>query len=246
MEIYLIRHGQSTNNALMENQHLRVYDPTLTEVGHQQAQKLADYLVEAPNLEDLVRVKIDSGDREKHYPHQFTHIYCSAMHRAMQTAAPIAKAFNLPLEIWVDIHEHGGIFLETEEGIIGYGGKTRSEISTEFENIIIPDGVTDAGWWDATRGQEDLASVYARAVRVSMELRARAQNEKHKDDKVALVSHGMFINTLLKAFFDMVPSERHHFWHYNTAVTRVDLFEGDILTLRYTNRVTHLPPTLIT
>ncbi|GAB4319495.1 MAG: hypothetical protein Kow00117_09200 [Phototrophicales bacterium] len=246
MEIYLIRHGQSTNNALMQDQHLRVEDPELTDVGHQQVQQLVDHLTHTQNPEELIRIQVNSAEREQRYPYQFTHIYSSAMYRAMQTAYPIAQAFNLPLQIWLDIHEQGGIFLKTEQGVIGYGGKTRSEIMAEFENVILPDEITESGWWDTTHGEEDLAGVYARAVRVSLELRARAQNKAHKDDKIALVSHGMFINTLLKALLDIVPSSRHHFWHNNTAFSRVDLLEGDILALRYTNRVSHLPPQLMT
>ena len=41
MELFIIRHGQSVNNAL-EDQTKRKKDPALTSTGEQQAQELAD------------------------------------------------------------------------------------------------------------------------------------------------------------------------------------------------------------
>jgi len=40
MDLYLVRHAQSQNNALPER--LRVADPDLTDLGHQQAARLAE------------------------------------------------------------------------------------------------------------------------------------------------------------------------------------------------------------
>ena len=42
MQLYLVRHAQSSNNAQPE--HLRVPDPGITEIGEQQAICLADWL----------------------------------------------------------------------------------------------------------------------------------------------------------------------------------------------------------
>lgn len=44
MELYIIRHGQSQNNAI-GNDTNRTMDPLLTELGKQQAEKLSEYLV---------------------------------------------------------------------------------------------------------------------------------------------------------------------------------------------------------
>ena len=86
MEVYIIRHAQSTNNALMDDQHMRVEDPPLTEVGHQQAERLSAFLATAPNLEDMVRHKVDAPERTSNdFPQTITHLYCSPMHRALQT-----------------------------------------------------------------------------------------------------------------------------------------------------------------
>ena len=42
VQLYLIRHGQSENNARPE--HLRVEDAELTDLGHQQAEQLAPWI----------------------------------------------------------------------------------------------------------------------------------------------------------------------------------------------------------
>ncbi|PJF27150.1 MAG: hypothetical protein CUN52_14920, partial [Phototrophicales bacterium] len=102
MEIYFIRHGQSTNNRLTEaTWHTRSHDPELTEIGHKQAARVADYLCSAPNLEDIVRIPDDAPEREQHYPHTITHLYCSPMYRALQTAQPIGAALNLNPTVWI-------------------------------------------------------------------------------------------------------------------------------------------------
>lgn len=246
MEVYIIRHGQSTNNALMENQHLRVEEPPLTDVGHQQAVHLAEFLRDAHNLEDVVRQGVDSEQRETFMPHTLTHLYCSPMLRAMQTAQPIAAALGVKPAVWVSLHEHGGVFKEHEGEVHGFPGMTRTQILEQFPDYVLPDNVTEAGWWDASQGMEHITGTYARASRVALDLRARAQSPETAGDKVALVAHGMFIDSLIKAFLHNLPSDRYFHWHYNTAVSRVDLVEGGVVVIRYVNRVTHLPVDLVT
>ena len=70
--------------------------------------------------------------------------------------------------MWLDIHDHGGIFLNNgpEQGITGYPGKTRPEILEQFPDYILPDEVTDEGWWKPEWGKEDWPASHARAVPV--------------------------------------------------------------------------------
>ncbi len=246
MELYIIRHGQSQNNALMENQHLRVEDPLLTEAGEQQAQHVARFLADTINLEDLVRKPVDDPARGKPHPYQFTHLYCSPMIRTMQTIQPIGETLGITPEIWIDIHEHGGIFLKKDGVTTGYGGQKRQQIVERFPNFVIPDAITEEGWWNPANGMEHIAGCHARAIRVAMDLRKRAQDKESRHDKIAIVSHGMFIDSLLKALTNTLPTNQHFHWHYNTAITRVDFVEHDVVIIRYVNRVTHLPPELIT
>jgi bisphosphoglycerate-dependent phosphoglycerate mutase len=54
MQLYIIRHGQSVNNALWSttgSNENRVEDPELTEMGKRQAELVADYLACTPSSE---------------------------------------------------------------------------------------------------------------------------------------------------------------------------------------------------
>ncbi len=242
MRVYLIRHGQSTNNVLADVRQ-RVYDPPLTDLGQRQAQVLADYLVAAPEMPlGMFALAKDSADN-----FGFSHLYTSAMIRALQTTAPIAKALNIKPEVWVDIHEAGGIFLKDEDGEeTGYPGITRSKLAAEFPEYQIPDHVTENGWWDIQRGEEKEDDFMARALRVAQHIRRRAdQTEVHGNDRIALVSHGLFLSALLKILMghSVWNPTSPFFAHYNTAITRLDFNEGwdDPLRLHYLNRVEHLP-----
>lgn len=245
MEVYIIRHGQSTNNALMDDQTNRVKDPALTDVGERQAQLVAGYLHAQPNLVSMIRHKVDERDNDA-FPQTITHVYSSAMRRAMQTARPIAAAFDLRVEVWPDLHEFGGIFLEEDGVITGYGGMTRAEILADFPDYILPDSITEAGWYDVNKKYEHFSDSMARAIRVADTLRRRAQNENHSDDQIVLVAHGGFIDILIKAFLHALPSDRFFAWHNNTAITRIDITRQGVVMLRYMNRVSHLTPDLMT
>jgi len=60
---------------------------------------------------------------------------------------------------------------------------------------------------------------------------------------LALVSHAGFLDILLKAIFDQLPSRPHtmRYYHYNTSITRID-YHGRRPVLHYMNRVDHLSP----
>lgn len=246
MELTIIRHGQSENNALMENQHLRVKDPELTDVGHQQAKHTAEFLSTATDLEQMVRHPADSPRRQEAHLHGITHLYCSAMHRAMQTALPISEALGLNPSIWLDIHEHGGIWLEEDGITTGYPGMVLADISAKFPTYEVPEQITEKGWWNPDLGQEDIEGCRARAMRVKAALMERATQDATKDDHVAIVSHGTFIDCLLKAMLNNLPGEFYFYWHYNTALTRLDIMPSGTIIMRYVNRVTHLPAELVT
>ncbi len=230
MELYFIRHGQSYNNALIDVTK-RVKDPELTKVGWQQAERLAQFTKDAS--EDL-------NPKAKGYT--FSHIYCSPMHRALQTAQPLAETMGIAPEAWVDLHEVGGIFLEDEQGnSTGHGGLSRAEIAEQFPSYILPDTITEAGWWPVAMTKEDETHTQYRALRVAAALRERADS----DDRIALVSHAGFLDRLLKALLNQLPdSPRRVFYaHYNTGITRIDFMaeHSDQMRLLYINRLDHLP-----
>lgn len=244
MELYIIRHAQSSNNALTD-QRQRVADPPLTDLGHQQAAAVARHLREGVNF-DLISDRANAEDTHLLERHGFNlmHLYCSPMHRALQTAQPIANATGLMPRVWKDIHEHGGIYLDhhDERGTVGYPGLSRAEIDAQFPGYQMDDEVTEAGWW--TGGMEEIATAYGRAVRVADRLHAMA--EEFAGERVALVSHGTFIDALIKALFSQLPTRNLWYVHYNTAITRIDFHPERMLLVRYINRVEHLSPELVT
>ncbi len=243
MELYIIRHGQSANNALADESQ-RSYDPGLTELGQQQAQHLADFLAERINRDPAESPGGGATIQHETQAAGFTHLYCSAMHRALLTAAPVARALAIKPEVWIDIHEQGGMYLEQADGYVGYSGRTRAEILDEFPDYVLPETITEQGWYDKARGHEAIYEGAGRAIKVALELRRRAASEA-QDARIAIITHGTFIDLLLKAFLGQLPNRNFYFTHYNTAITRLD-FSTERMIVRYVNRIEHLPPELIT
>jgi 2,3-bisphosphoglycerate-dependent phosphoglycerate mutase len=246
MELYIIRHAQSTNNAIeWLNPKDRVGDPPLTELGHQQAEALAHYLCDGFNPEAVLDgLYAKQSDARQRHGYQFTKLYCSPMHRSLQTTAPVAREMGLHPQVWADIHEHGGIYLEHEDerGVVGYGGKTRAEIESEFPGYVMTDDITDTGWW--TGKMEDITTAYGRATKVAMQLRKEAKESPN--DRIAIVSHGTFVDALIKALFNQLPSRQMYYAHFNTAMTRIDFNPDGYLHFRYLNRVHHLTAEMVT
>jgi broad specificity phosphatase PhoE len=226
MSLFLIRHGQSTNNALTDFSQ-RVADPPLTDIGELQAQALADYMGKHPDEYGITR------------------LYASPMLRALQTASPLAKALNLPVRVWADICEYGGVYLDNE-GIPtgeGFPGLTRPQIMERFPFAEPDDAITDAGWWDLSLGRETLPHVVMRVMKVIGVLEEFAAT----DERIALVTHGLFIDYLIKAILNQLPSHHDQLFYaqHNTAVNYFIIEEqrGDYYTDRfvgYLNNRAHL------
>ena len=234
MELYIIRHGQSTNNTLNDPRG-RVCDPPLTELGRRQVALVAQHLASATSR--MLWAADDSNRRGC----GITRLYCSPMRRALETAQPIGRALGVVPEVWIDFHEFGGIYLDyrAPTGVVAYPGKTRSEILAEFPHYRLPEGITERGWWRG--GREERAAFTERVARVAEVMRQWAAD----DEQVAIVSHGDFTNGLLHALFRLAPDRGVYYHHLNTAITRID-FQGDgHLDVQYVNRVNHLPPELI-
>jgi len=242
MQLYIIRHAQSTNNALAD-QRDRVKDPDLTELGYSQAEIVAQHLATGINPEQVVGVSEEDTHIRSRKGFGLTRLYCSAMYRSLLTAQPIGRALGLTPEVWVDIHEHGGIFLDhqDERGVVGYPGRTRSEILADFPGYNLPEEITEAGWWDPQQGKEDWPACQGRAIKVANKLRQCAGS----DERIGMVSHGGFIDVLLKALLNQLPRPNIFYHHYNTAITRIDFRPAGPLDIRYINRVGHLPPELV-
>ncbi|MGJ3238847.1 MAG: histidine phosphatase family protein [Anaerolineae bacterium] len=244
MRLYFIRHGQSANNALgaipnEDFERLRSYDPELTEIGVQQAELAGQFLKDGVDM-----------PHEESEPFSFTHLYVSPMIRALNTAFPIAEALNIDPEVWPDIHEIGGLFTAEGEQVTGYPGLNCNDFAARYPRYHLPETVTEKGWWDINHGRERPEQFMARAIKVAIALRKRA----HTDERVALVAHAAFLDALIKALLNQLPTHPNTLFynHYNTGITRIDFAESRYSTspehirIHYLNRVDHLPTQLWT
>ncbi len=217
MELYLIRHAQSTNQ-VADDPNERALDPRLTELGERQATFLAEYLSAGKERDPGSGDAIDS-------------LICSPMWRALQTTRPLGEALGLTPEVWVDVHEQVG-------AMEAHAGSTRDSIHRAFPNYVLPDAVSQEGWWN--QAEETQSACMERAIRVGEWLLERAGSS----EKLAIVSHARFTDSLLKALLDQLPGHDRWYHHYNTGISRLGL-GGQRLDIRYLNRVDHLPQALV-
>lgn len=249
MQLFFIRHAQSQNNLLYEqngNDVGRHSDPEITETGWQQARILANFIKHSGT--ELTTGLTDLHNRQGF---NFTHIYCSLMVRSIQTGSVLAEALDIPLVALSDLHEGGGIFIRDEKSgeLIPLPGNNESYFKKNFPHLILPDDMNKDGWWN--RPFEDYQSRCERAARLlSFILKQHAGSE----DRVALISHGGFYNYFLREILGCPlkgnASENDHqpgAWLLmnNTAITRVD-WTTEETRLVYHNRVDFLPAELIT
>jgi len=240
MQFYFIRHGQSENNALWKrtgSSKGRSVDPELTEIGRQQSEILARFLRRSDP--DLV---VNGRDSQNVAGFGITHLYSSLMIRAVATGAAIARALDLPLVAWGDVHERGGIYLKDEgtDERIGQSGHHRAYFEAHYPDLVLPDSLGEAGWWN--RPFEEHEQTLPRAQRFWRDLMER---HGHTDDRVAVVSHGGFYNDLLAVILNLPERERYWFALKNAAISRIDVDE-ETIGLVYLNRVDFLPKELVT
>jgi 2,3-bisphosphoglycerate-dependent phosphoglycerate mutase len=232
MQLYFIRHAQSTNNALWDttgSSDGRSDDPGLTPLGLEQARRVARFL-RAGNP--------DGGIPGDNGGFALTHLYSSLMVRAVSTAWEISQELGLPLVALDELFEEGGIYMDdalTGERIGGLG-QSRAFFEANFPGIILPKKLVDEGWW-ARRPYEEPEATGQRAAAF---LEALLEKHGKTDDRVAVVSHGAFFNYLIGAITGV--SVRGGYWYAmnNTAITRFDFF-GEYTLVVYLNRTDHLP-----
>lgn len=123
MELFLIRHAQSANNAGTTEQ--RVADPGLTSLGIEQAERVAAISANW-NL---------------------TRLITSPFLRTLLTTQPIHKATGLVPEVRTLLHEVGGCYSGYEAvGRHGQPGLNASEIQKDF-GYHVESEIDERGWW---------------------------------------------------------------------------------------------------
>ena len=204
MELYLIRHGQSTNNC----GDARVPDPPLTELGKQQADRAG-------------RALKSLG---------ITRLYCSAMLRAVQTAAIVGERVELAPHVFIGIHEWAGVWKDrVNGGRVPLPGLTRGELRDVCPTVVLPDDVTDGGWCVQSYDAHGLAQggTDEQLLGIAHEncLRFIAHLDRHhagEDERVGAILHGGSGSILLGAFFGLLPNEaKGRFPHNNTGITKI-------------------------
>jgi 2,3-bisphosphoglycerate-dependent phosphoglycerate mutase len=173
MELYLIRHAQSLNNALPEEQ--RVEDPPLTEIGHEQASRLARVL---PEL-------------------RLTKIVTSPFLRTLQTTEHLRKTTGLVPHVRIELHEHGGCV--SGNWLVGHRGRpgmNREEILTQFAGYEVAVDINGDGWWR----NQPYETVEAAQLRASTLLERTIADYAATDARIAYVMHADFKRMFLEVF----------------------------------------------
>ena len=136
MEITLLRHGQSENNAgLTDN-----LDSNLTDLGRAQAERAAQRL----------------------QPDGLTHLFVSPLRRTLQTIAPLCTVTGQRAEVYADICEY---FSPNYPKFQTFDGLTPEEIASQYPFTFVGDTFPcTVVWWP--QALEDKPSMAARAVRV--------------------------------------------------------------------------------
>lgn len=240
MQLYFIRHAESTNNynrRVTGSSKGRSDDPELTATGQKQAQLLAEFL-----RNNYSTTSVPERDFQNATGFNFTHLYSSLMIRSVVTGTLISQAINLPLTAWVDIHECRGPYFRDDltNEPIATEGKNRAYFAANFPELILPDYLGEVGWWN--RPVEETEQWFLRAKTVIQELLEKHGN---KDDRVAFVSHGGFYNCFLATLLNFPTGHYYSFILNNAAISRID-FENDKVRLCYLNRLDFLPKELIT
>ena len=254
MHLYLIRHAQSANNdlyTLTGSNQGRTADPPLTDLGHRQAQYLAQCLASGfPDTLDSTQLVGQYAARHDRLGYDLTHLYCSLMTRSIQTGSYVAQTTGLPLVGWPEIHERGGLHILDEESgeESGVPGPNRAHFIDHFPHLALPDSIGEAGWWD--RPIETVAEALERARVVLAQLLERHGGT---EDRVALISHAGFFQSFMRVLlsipndFTISQTSIGEMWFgvSNTAISRIE-FEDNAVMIRYLNRVDFLPSELIT
>ena len=237
MQLYLIRHAQSFNNALPAAEAAqRHFDPPLTDLGRQQAERLAEYLAETQP-----EAPAPAGDPQNRRGYGLTHLYASLMTRAVSTGSLVAQRLGLPLHGWPDWHEEGGLYLDDEHGgQVGQPGPARADFARDFPGLVLPEDLPEGGWWNRPYEAEDGRP--ERAKRVLDKLLAEHGGTDHK---VAVITHGGFYNHFLGAIAGLRPPYPLVYLTNNTSISRLSLEPNRRLVV-YHNRCDHLPPEMIT
>jgi len=176
MQLYLIRHAQSQNNALPEEQ--RVEDPPITEIGHRQAKRLAAAL----------------------RPLRLTHLVSSPFRRTLETTEHLRQATGITPFVRTELHELGGCMRgRSLAEMVGAPGMTRKEILAYFDGYDISPEIDGQGWW----GGKPYETIELARLRAKNLLERTCREFTQSDARVAYVMHADFKRIFLEQFYEV-------------------------------------------
>ena len=220
MQLYLIRHAESENNAKPPYQ--RVEDPHLTAIGRLQAKHLGEWFQTLP---------IDT-------------LITSPVRRALQTTRSINAAKGQHTQVWADCFEEGGIYPGYGPAATKGGpGLSRADVLSnvgEATSLQLDESIGDDGWYGRDRETADEAVVRAAAV-----VERLIDTFANTGQSVAAIIHADFKRKLLAQMLNGRISTDALGPLLNTGITKVG-FDGKQWQLEWFNSVSHLPSRLIT
>jgi probable phosphoglycerate mutase len=208
MHLYIIRHGQSHVN--LKEWDSGNTDEGLTELGRRQAAALAEWL-------------------PKHVK-QVDAIYSSTMRRALETAEPLSKAYDLALNFEDRLREIGNNRWD----------------HTAWPNDDLPRDYAE--YWSSERPFSTVTP-YIEGGETFIHFRARVGLfieelvEMHLGEVILAVCHGGIIEAAFDHIFNIGPWRRCEIWNHNTGVTHfeyVDHPRRETWRLHFNNSTCHL------
>ena len=221
MQLYLIRHAESANNA--SPTYRRVEDPPITPVGRLQADHLASW---------LTTLAADV-------------LITSPFLRTIQTVLPILDSTPHSLQIWHNVFERGGCYRGFEESNFeGAMGMGRSAIlrtlGDHASRSTLDQTIGDDGWWGGKNRETD-----DEAARRARQVCDRLATTFTNREVVLLLIHADLKRLMLTEMFQGLVAVPDLGPIRNAGVTKVNRV-GERWQLDYFNSVTHLPAKLIT
>ncbi|MEZ4571414.1 MAG: histidine phosphatase family protein [Thermomicrobiales bacterium] len=174
-------------------------------------------------------------------------LYVSPMRRTLQTASPVAAATGLQARVFTGLHEWGGVYEDAEDGHIHQPGLGRAEMEMIIPDLVVPEEVTAAGWWQGDLDVSRMEAVIERSRSNAAAYLDYLASEYPPDLTIGVVTHGGFGSHLLEAALHVEahPDFFLRFLQANTGHALIEITEEERV-LRWHNRTDHLPADLIT
>ena len=221
MQLYLIRHAESENNAKPER--LRVEDPPISSLGRQQAKCLGQW-VRTLTVDTLIT---------------------SPFLRTLETTREIVNGATHHVHVWHDLFEQGGCYRghgpDAREGGPGLGRSAiEQQLAKSSVTCTLDESIGEAGWWiGKARETDDEAA--RRAAQVT---RRFASTFGTSGKTVIAIIHADLKRLLLAEMLRPRIDPIHFGPLLNTGISKLR-YRQDGWALEWLNSVSHLPADLI-